>query len=379
MKKTIFFVFVFVFVTATVAQPPARVRQQANKDADKTVNTVNTQAPVVNRPSSVTTAPKKTTADALTGTSRAALEFPTQGAMPEDVAWRRDVYKVLDLASDRNAVLYFPEEPQGDKMNLFTYLFKLVMRKEIKAYEYTIDGNENLTAKNVMQPKEMLTRFEINFETNAEGKIRVDNSDIPSAQVKSYYIKESTYYDQNTAQFHTQVTALCPVRKGIDEFGEEEAPTPLFWLDYAEISPYLAKVVLMNSNYNNAAQISADDYFTTNQYDGKIYKTVNLQGRVLQNYCETDSALKAEQTRIEKEITTLQDHVWGKDSSAVQGDTIDVVIVEEGKTKKASKKGKDENVSELNSSRAQLKRERTTGSAKSSSSGPKFSARRQRH
>ncbi|MBO4730040.1 MAG: gliding motility protein GldN, partial [Bacteroidaceae bacterium] len=367
MKKTILLLSIMLVAIATVAQPPARVRQQANKDADKNVNT---QAPVVNRPSSATPAAKKSATNPVTSASRAALEFPTQGAMPEDVAWRRDVYKVLDLASDRNAVLYFPEEPQGDKMNLFTYLFKLVMRKDIKAYEYTIDGNENLTAKNVMQPKEMLTRFEINFETNAEGKIRVDNSDIPSAQVKSYYIKESTYYDQNTAQFHTQVTALCPVRKGIDEFGEEEAPTPLFWLDYAEISPYLANIVLMNSNYNNAAQISADDYFTTNQYEGKIYKTVNLQGRLLQNYCETDSALKAEQTRIEKEITTLQDHVWGKDSSAVN-DSVDVAELEEGKTKKASKKGKDEKESELNSSRAQLKRERTTGSAKSSSSQPK--------
>ena len=97
---------------ATVAQPPARVRQQANKDADKNTSA---QAPVVNRPSSATSATKKSSADPLTGASRAALEFPTQGAMPEDVAWRRDVYKVLDLASDRNAVLYFPEEPQGDE------------------------------------------------------------------------------------------------------------------------------------------------------------------------------------------------------------------------------------------------------------------------
>lgn len=356
---------------ATVAQPPARIRQAAKSGDNSTVSKT-TSATVTKA------TPVKKTTDALTNNTRAALEFPTQGAMPEDVAWRRDVYKVLDLASDRNAVLYYPEEPQGDKMNLFTYLFKLVMRKEIKAYEYTIDGNENLTQKNVMQPKEMLTRFEISHETNAEGKIRVDNSDIPSAQVKSYYIKESTYYDQNTSQFHTQVTALCPVRKGIDEFGEEEAPTPLFWLDYAEISPYLAKIVLMNSNYNNAAQISADDYFTTNQYEGKIYKTVNLQGRVLQNYCETDSALKAEQNRIEKEILTLQDHVWGKDSSKIKADTAQVDEVAEEPAAKPAKKGKDAKVSESNSSRAQVKRERTTGSAKPSSQ-PRFSVRRQRH
>ncbi|MBR3733408.1 MAG: gliding motility protein GldN, partial [Bacteroidaceae bacterium] len=230
MKRTLILLSIMLVAIATVAQPPARIRQQA-KNGDAAERTA-PAVPVVKTTASAA-AKKNAASSATTASSRAALEFPTQGAMPEDVAWRRDVYKVLDLSSDRNAVLYFPEEPTGDKMNLFTYLFKLVMRKQVKAYEYTIDGNENLTAKNVMQPKEMLTRFEINYETNDEGKLRVDNSDIPSAQVKSYYIKESTYYDQNTAQFHTQVTALCPVRRGIDEFGEEEAPTPLFWLDYS--------------------------------------------------------------------------------------------------------------------------------------------------
>ena len=365
MKRTIFLLSIMLVAVATVAQPPARLRQQA-KSGDTT-------APL-QRKTAVTTA------DAAMTSTRAALEFPTQGAMPEDVAWRRDVYKVLDLSEDRNAVLYYPEEPTGDKMNLFTYLFKLVMRKQVKAYEYTIDGNDNLVAKNVMKPAEMLERFEIAHEINDEGRIRVDNSDIPSAQVKSYYIKESTYYDQNTSQFHTQVTAICPVRRGIDEFGDQEAPTPLFWLDYAEISPYLTKIALMNSNYNNAALISADDYFTTNQYDGKIYKTVNLQGRVLQNYCETDSALKAEQTRIEKEIQTLQDHVWGKDSTKMKKDTVQAENAEPEPAAQPAKKTREAKVSESTSSRAQLKRERTTGSPKASSpSQPRFSVRRQRH
>lgn len=365
MKRTILILSIMLIAISTVAQPPARLRQQATSGNNNAGSQQKTAA---------------TAADAATISTRAALEFPTLGAMPDDVAWRRDVYKVLDLNQDRNAVLYYPEEPTGDKMNLFTYLFKLVMRKQVKAYEYTIDGNENLAAKNAMKPAEMLERFEIAHETNDEGRIRVDNSDIPSAQVKSYYIKESTYYDQNTSQFHTQVTAICPVRRGIDEFGEEEAPTPLFWLDYAEISPYLAKIVLMSSNYNNAAQISADDYFTTNQYDGKIYKTVNLQERVLQNYCETDSALKVEQTRIEQEIQTLQDHVWGKDTTKQQKDTVQATTTAEQPAAQPAKKTTEAKVSESTSSRAQLKRERTTGSPKSSSSSqPRFSVRRQRH
>lgn len=365
MKRTLILLSIMLVAIATVAQPPARQRQQAAKaDNNNTTRTVKGTG--------------SSNATTTTVSERAALEFPTQGAMPEDVAWRRDVYKVLDLSNDRNAVLYYPEEPQGDKMNLFTYLFKLVLRKQIKAYEYTMDGSENFVEKNVMKPSVMLQRFEIPHETNGD-KVRVDDADIPSSQVKSYYIKESTYYDQNTAQFHTQVTAICPVRKGIGEFGEEEAPTPLFWINYAEVGPFLSKIVLMNSNYNNAAQISANDYFTTNQYEGKIYKTVNLQGKVLANYCDNDSVLQLEQKRIEKEITTLQDHVWGTDSAKIKAkakaDTTKVADEENAKVKEQPKKA--ENDENSTSSRSQLKREKANGSA--TPQKPRLSARRQRH
>lgn len=365
MKRTLLLLTISLTALTTMAQPPARLRQQAAQQQEE----------------------KTKTASTPTVSERAALEFPTQGAMPTDVAWRRDVYKVLDLTQDRNAVLYYPEEAQGDKMNLFTYLFKLVMRRQVKAYEYTIDGNENFSDKTAMKPATMLERFEIPHQTNGD-RIRVEDADIPSAQVKSYYIKETTYYDQNTAQFRTQVTAICPVRRSIGEFGEEEAPTPLFWINYDEASPYLAKLALMNSNYNNAAVISANDYFTLNQYDGKIYKTVNLQGKVLANYCETDSALALEQKRIQKEITTLQDRVWGRDSvkilAKLKADSIaaakaDSLAALEPQSRRRSKK-ETATESQSNSSRSQYKREQSTGTAEATKTKqPRFSARRQRH
>ena len=58
---------------------------------------------------------------------RAQISFPTQKAMDEDVTWRRDIYREIDLTEDANAGLYYPVEPVGSQMNLFTYIFKLVM------------------------------------------------------------------------------------------------------------------------------------------------------------------------------------------------------------------------------------------------------------
>lgn len=38
-------------------------------------------------------------------TLRAQISFPTEQKMDEDVVWRRDVYRELDLSDDANAAL----------------------------------------------------------------------------------------------------------------------------------------------------------------------------------------------------------------------------------------------------------------------------------
>ena len=254
--KRIFFAFLLcLLVMPVTAQPPARIREaQKAQQAQQ-------QESVLPAPRTQKTA---TAATATVVSQRAELEFPSAAEMPEDVSWRRDIYRILDLTKDKNAVLYYPEEPQGDRMNLFTYLFKLMMRKQISVYNYTIDGNEDFSAANAVVPKNFLERNHIRFEERA-GRFRIEDSDIPSGEVNTYYIKESTYFDQHTATFHTQVVAICPVRKELDEFGSTPVNTPLFWVKYADVAPFLAKLTLNGSNYNNAAIISADDYFTTNQ------------------------------------------------------------------------------------------------------------------
>lgn len=81
--------------------------------------------------------------------------------MPNDAAWRRDLYRTIDLNKEENAVLYFPTTPQDGRENLFTYLFKLLLRKQIKAYDYKLDGNENFSEKNEVSAKEIMDRYHI--------------------------------------------------------------------------------------------------------------------------------------------------------------------------------------------------------------------------
>lgn len=245
-------------------------------------------------------------------------DFPTAQAMPEDAAWRRDLYIKLDLSKEKNAVLYYPATPQNGRENFFTYLFKLILRKQVTAYDYKLDGNENFAKANALTPKKIMDDRDIFYEEK-DGRFRVADADIPSDAVKAYFLKQSTYYDQHTASFRTRISAICPVlvRAGLDgDYGGELSQYPLFWLKMDDLAPHLGKLMLMGSSLNNAAMMSADDYFTLGLYDGEIYKTVELQDRLLANYCPDDSAMTKEQKRIAKQMTDLEDHVWGRDVAA---------------------------------------------------------------
>lgn len=245
---------------------------------------------------------------AVTLTERARSQYTAQTAMPTEVTWRRDIYRELDLKKEKNAALYYPEQPLGDRVNFFTLVLNLILDGKIKAYEYRLDGNELFTPDNELDIENMLDKFYIYYTKDEKGKYKIEPTDIPSPG--KYYIKESNYLDQ-LSNYKTKVTAVCPVLMQSD-FGEKPTAYPMFWLNYDEISPYLGQTQVMTSSYNNTTNMSLDDYFVMRQYDGDIYKTSNLRNVPLSEYCETDSALQAERARIEKQLIDFQNGMWSE-------------------------------------------------------------------
>ena len=346
MKRIFAILCMVVAVVAVAAQPARRRAEQQKKQA-------------------------QTGANALT--TRALISFPTVQEMPADVVWRRDLYRELKLTDEANAGLYYPTEPIGSQMNLFTYIFKLMLHRDINCYEYRLDGNELFTDSARIKPIQFLDNYKIYYERRGKG-IYLDNSDIPSAEVKGYYLKESAYYDQATSTFHRKVIALCPILYREDDFGEGEAKYPLFWVKYDDLAPYLSKQTMMTSNLNNAAVMSVDDFFTRNMYQGKIYKTTNMLGRTLAQYCPTDSAMNAEQQKIEKELKDFEKNIFGDQEKR---DSLDSTkTAQEPTSKKAKRRSRTRRSGDAESS---VKRSRKASRNNDTGSGARISVRRQRH
>lgn len=351
MKRVLFLLMITLVAGAVSAQPKARRQQQPKAQQQQNKQQAQNQGMSM----------------------RAKLMFPTAIDMPEDVVWRRDIYRELDLNRDNNAGLYYPVEPIDKQVNLFTYVFKLALNGYIPVYEYRLDGNEVFTDSARVKMKTVLDNYHIFYEEK-DGKLRVDNSDIPSAEVKLYYLKESAYYDQANSTFHRKVLALCPVMLREDDFGGEASKYPLFWVKYSDLEPFLSRQTVMTSNLNNAATMSMEDYFTLNRYEGKIYKTNNMLGKTLAQYCPNDSALAAEQQKIEAELKAFEQNIFGDQQKK---DSLDSIAKLDPKQLKATKKSSKRSG---RSSETKVKSSKSKSNSSSSSSGTaRISVRRQRH
>ena len=322
---------------------------------------------------------------------RAKAQYTAQMPAPTDVVWKRDIYRTLDLTKEKNAALYYPVEPLGDRVNLFTLIVRLVADGKVPAYEYRSDGNELFTEDNKYKVTDMLDKFYIYYETKDSVTFTISDSDIPAGEVLSYFIKESSFYDQRTATYATRVTAICPVLHRSGDFGNDVTKYPMFWLNYDEVSPYFGMTPLMTSSYNNVSNMSIDDYFVRSLYEGDIYKTANLQNKLLAQYCPNDTAMKAEQQRIEKELVTFENKLWGIEepdtttTQAVKSEKKTIVRTTATRTPKTTVKEEPKKVEPKSTEKTAEKkasvrttRQKPAAPSKSTSSSETLSVRRQR-
>ena len=285
--------------------------------------------------------------------------------------WIRIIYRKLDLMQEQNAPLYYPTQPLNGQKNLFTTIFQLVCEGKLAAYEY-LDGYEDFSDSRKLDLKVMLDRFYILYETTpAKGgqpaSYTVNESDVPSADVKSFYVKEAWYFDQNNSVFDVKTLAVCPILTNVGDIGE--TTMPMFWIPYENLRPYINHTLIMTSNTNNAMTFTIDDYFRRRMFKGEIIKAQNLMNQPLQAYCPTPDSLKKEQEKIEGQLEGFEKALYPKpDSTQLAADNSKASKTKGRATKTTTKKT------------ASVKQEKTAKApaVKAEKSSPVRSVRRRR-
>ncbi len=284
-----------------------------------------------------------------------------------DRQWMRVIYRNIDLDKDRNAPLYFPEEPVDGQENLFRIILRHVAEGRVPAFEY-LDGREVFTDRYRVNMRDVFDRFGIPFtaakgSTEKNPKYTVDENDVPTNEVLSYFVVERWEFDTRRNRLRPVVEAICPVLHRSGDFGGEALKYPMFWVKFTDLRPYLAAQTIFVDDDNNLPTCSYDDFFTLNMYDGEIYKTRNLKNRsMVQMYSDPDD-LKRAQDSIQGRLDHFEDKLW-------------VPTREEVLAARAKKEAEAEGKSELAGETAPAAESAVSASEETKSERPKRSTKR---
>ncbi len=249
-----------------------------------------------------------------TVTDRMQKFFEEPARSDADAQWMKIVYRQLDLENVKNAPLYYPEEAIEGQENLFRIIMKLLANGNVKAYEY-LDGREIFTDQYQVKVADMLDRFHILYNpakvsTEKNPKFTIEESDVPTNEVLSYYLLERWELDKRVNRMRTTVDAICPVLHRSGDFGGEAVKYPMFWIKMDALRPYLTQQSIFIDDDNNLAQYNYDDYFQLALYEGDIYKTRNLRNRsMMQLYPDPDDMKKA-QDSIQNYLVNYEKKMW---------------------------------------------------------------------
>ena len=233
----------------------------------------------------------------------------------QSASWLRSVYRLIDLTTPANAPLYYPEVTTPTRANLFAQICQLYQAGKLRVYEY-LDGEEQLDEAHLLPYRDFLDRFHIPYKVEGKGAkevLTVQPSDLPTTEVKSYYLKEAYLFDEATSTYDRLVLALCPILSTVGDYGAVNMP--LFWVEYEALQPYLSDQLIPLSQQNAAKRASLDDFFTLHLYEGEIIRADHLLGRSLVQSATSAEELKKEQTRIEDELKAFGSRLFLPDST----------------------------------------------------------------
>lgn len=250
----------------------------------------------------------------------------------EDIVWRRDIYRVIDMRQKQNFQLYFPIEPDDPTyMSLYRLIVDAVQKGLTIFYPSERILKPWFAEENIVPRNKVIDQFVVGGigELDREDETSyILNYDSVTDQLRfqpynyqtyvrnqlKYLVYEVIFFDRSTSRMYRKTVAIAPLQPdqatgGPEEPGRFMRESVKFWMLYDELRPYLAAQYLIPTQ-NESKRVSFEEFFEKHLYSSYIVGEGNMYNRMILDYCLTEKEAKQEQERIEYELLTFEQDLW---------------------------------------------------------------------
>lgn len=248
-----------------------------------------------------------------------------------DVMWSKRIWRVLDLKEKKNHKLYYPLEPQNDRISLYDVMkYGALDEGSITVYDPGIDlddkfrypvrpanGNSN-DPEFKTKLKSMFGRIETKDSVADDEVVLDDNGDkivvefieeYTSADIVRYVLKEDWFFDKQRSMLDVRIIGISPGVLAVNpETKDVVGLKQLFWLYFPECRYVFQNFFVYNPD-NDAQRMSFDDLFWKRDFSSFVQKESNVFDRKISpNSDGLDALLESE--RVRNEIFTFEHDLW---------------------------------------------------------------------
>jgi gliding motility associated protien GldN len=220
-----------------------------------------------------------------------------------DIMWERRVWRVLDVREKINQPFAYPNA------SFFEILTSAAKSGEIPLYSTeTDDFTHELTVdelNNILFTSDTVTVFDPEIYTE---EIRVVQNELNAEDVKRYRVKETWFFDSQTATMKVRILGIAPMIDVYDDSGNFRYEKPLFWIHYPSSRNALARETVFNTG-NDSSRMTWEDLFEMRQFSSYVYKESNVGDYKLdEHHAGVDLLLQAD--KIERKIFNYEHDLW---------------------------------------------------------------------
>jgi len=251
-----------------------------------------------------------------------------------DVMWSKRIWRTIDLREKMNHKLYYPLEPQNDRISLFDVIKYGAYQGSLTLYDLggiEQDDKFRFPVKpengNIEDPafKDKLANLfgrentrdslAIDEDGNEEPVFDVSGNiiqvkvieDFVAEKIVRYDLKEDWFFDKQRSMLDVRIIGISPVVLGLFE-GKVTGYENLFWLYFPECR-YVFQNFFVYNDANDAQRMSFDDLFWKRQFSSFVKKESNVYDRAVSpNWDGLDALLQSE--KIRNEIFTFEHDLW---------------------------------------------------------------------
>lgn len=250
----------------------------------------------------------------------------------EDIVWRRDIYRIIDMRQKQNFQLYFPVMPDDPT---YWSLYRLVLdavsngvtiyRPDQYVIKPTFSQDRIIPKKEVPDyfmtgtwadldredPDTYLLQYDSASQVLTPNFTRYEN--YVRNQVK-FLVQEVVFFNKHTSRLYKKIIAIAPLQPDMAS-GDDENPSEFlrssikFWMLFDELRPWLAKRYMIPTQ-NEQKRVTFDEFFQKRLFTSYIIGESNMYNRMILDYCKTEKEAKREQARIESELLTFEQDLW---------------------------------------------------------------------